>query len=377
MRFQTLIAGILSVGALLASCAAQANIVIGQSAPLTGEAAAVGKGLVLGARIYFEHINATEGGINGHRIVHLVKDDGYKIEGTVKNTNDFMADPRVLALTGYYGTDNVSELFKQNLFGTSSPALVGASTGARLLREPHNPHIFHLRAGYAEEIAAIVRHVAGLGTRRIAVFHEDNPFGDAGVRALEDAASKRNITVVVRAAYEPYTTDVAMAVRDVLDADPDSVVMIAIGAPAAAFIKQYRARGGRGFLFNISTATVEDMTAAIGASGAQGVGISQVFPFPYSATLPLVSEYQALMNRYAKGTPYSYPSMEGFMNAKVLVTALRKAGKQPTRASVRNALQNLGTLNLGGYPITLSADNHIGSRFVELTVVSRSGALMR
>lgn len=377
MRFKNLLAGLISVVAGVASYAAHADVVVAQSAPLTGEAAEVGRGLSLGARIYFEHINATEGGVNGHKIIHLVKDDGYKIEATVSNTKEFIADPKVVALTSYYGTDNVSELFKQSLFDNTPLALVGASTGARLLREPHNPTIFHLRASYADEIDAIVRHVAGLGTKRIAVFYEDNPFGDAGVRALEDAAKKRNIAVAARVSYEPYTTKVDTAVKDVIAADPDTVVMVALTAPAAQFVKQYRAAGGRGFLFNISTANVEGMTKTIGASVAQGVGISQVFPFPYSATLPLVSEYQALMTRYAKGTPYSYPSMEGYMNARVLVAALRKAGKTPGRASVRQALEGLGQMNLGGYPVAFSASNHIGSRFVELTVVSKSGALVR
>jgi ABC-type branched-subunit amino acid transport system substrate-binding protein len=167
------------------------------------------------------------------------------------------------------------------------------------------------------------------------------------------------------------------AVKDVLAADPDSVVMVAISAPAAEFARRYRAAGGRGFLFNISTASVEVITKSVGANVAQGVGISQVFPFPYSATLPLVSEYQTLMQRYAKGVPYSYPSMEGFMNAKVLVAALRKAGKEPTRASVKQSLEGLGQLNLGGYPVSFGSGNHIGSRFVELTVISKTGNLVR
>ncbi|MDB5798847.1 MAG: transporter substrate-binding protein [Paucimonas sp.] len=377
MRIKNLFAVLVSIATGAASFTAHADVVIAQSAPLSGEAADVGNGLALGSRIYFEHVNATEGGVNGHKIIQVVKDDGYKIDATVKNTRDFIADPKVVALTGYYGTDNVSELFKQSLFDNTPLALVGASTGARLLREPLNPNIFHLRASYADEIEAIVRHVDGLGTKRIAVFYEENPFGDAGVRALEDAARKRNIAVAARAPYEPYTTKVDRAVKDVLAVDPDAVVMIALTAPAAEFVKLYRTGGGRGFLFNISTANVEGMTKAIGAKVAQGVGISQVFPFPYSATLPLVAEYQGLMARYAKGTPYSYATMEGFVNAKVLVAALRKAGREPTRASVKQALQGLGQMSLGGYPISFAPNNHVGSRFVELTVVSKSGNLMR
>jgi branched-chain amino acid transport system substrate-binding protein len=363
--------------ALTFASSAYADIVVAQSAPLTGEAGASGRGLVLGAKIYFDHINATEGGVNGQKIVHMVKDDGYQIEGTVRNTREFIADPRVVALTGLYGTDNVTQLFKQGLFDSTPLPIVGVSTGAKLLREPLNPSIFHLRASYVEEVDAIVRHVAGLGTKRIAVVYEDNPFGEAGLRATEDAAKQRGLVLVARATYEQHTTDVRDAVKDVIDSQPDAVILIAITPPAAEFIKQFHAAGGRAYLFGISTASVEGLSKVVSPTALQGLGISQVMPFPYSATLPLVAEYQALMKTYAKGNPYSYTTMEGYMNARVLVMALKKAGATPTRASVRQALEGLGQINLGGYLLNFSPTNHVGSRFVDLTVVSRTGALMR
>lgn len=182
---------------------------------------------------------------------------------------------------------------------------------------------------------------------------------------------------MARASYEPYTTDVRNAVKDVVESTPDAVIMVSITPPTAEFIQQFRAAGGQAFLFCISTANVEGLSKTVDASVLQGVGISQVMPFPYSATLPLVAEYQKLMNTYAKGTPYSYPTMEGFLNAKLLVSALKKAGATPTRASVRQALDNLGQVNLGGYALSFSPSNHIGSHFVDLTVVSRTGKLMR
>lgn len=376
MRLKRCLSFCLGLALTLASHA-YADIVVAQSAPLTGEAGASGRGLVMGAKIYFDHVNATEGGVNGQKIVHLVKDDAYQIEGTVRNTRAFIADPRVLALTGLYGTDNVTELFKQGLFDGTPLPIVGVSTGAKLLREPLNPSIFHLRASYIEEVDAIVRHVAGLGTKRIAVVYEDNPFGEAGLRAAEDAVRKRGLALVARATYEQHTTNVRDAVKDVIDSHPDTVILIAITPPAAEFIKQFHAAGGRAYLFGISTANVEGLSKVVSPTALQGLGISQVMPFPYSATLPLVAEYQALMKTYAKGNPYSYSTMEGYMNARVLVLALKKAGANPTRASVRQALEGLGQINLGGYPLNFSPTNHIGSHFVDLTVVSRTGALMR
>jgi branched-chain amino acid transport system substrate-binding protein len=246
-----------------------------------------------------------------------------------------------------------------------------------LLREPLNPTIFHIRASYAEEISAIVRHVTGLGSKRIAVFYEDSPFGDAGLRAVEDFAKQRKVVLAARASYEERSTDVKNALADVLASQADTVIMIATSAPAAAFIKGYKAAGGHAYLFSISTVSSAELAKAVSAPVLQGLGISQVLPFPFSATLPVVSEYQALMSKYAKGTPYSYSSMEGFINAKVLVAALKKAGKEPTRASVRQALENLGEVNVGGYPVAFSASNHVGSRFVDLTVVGRNGSLLR
>jgi branched-chain amino acid transport system substrate-binding protein len=365
------------VTAAAAPTLAHADIVIAQSAPLTGVAAGAGEGLVLGTKIYFDHIN-DEGGINGQKLIHIVKDDGYKIEDTVKNTTEFLADQKIVALTGYYGTDNVQELFKRGVFDNSPMPLIGVTSGARLLREPMIPNLFHVRASYAEEIEAIVRHVANLGTKRIAVFYEENPFGEAGLRAVEDAAKKRNLALVARASYEPHSTDVANAVKDVIAGNPDTVIMIAISQATAAFVKSYTAAGGRAFMFNISTANLNELLKAIGNPALlNGVGISQVLPYPYSATLPVVNEYQALMAKYAKDKPYSYSSMEGFLNAKVLVAALRKAGGNPSRAAVKQALENLGEFNAGGYPVTFAPGRHVGSKFVDLTVVSRNGKLMR
>lgn len=354
----------------------RADIFVGQSVPLRGDLAPIGQGLSTGVRIVFDQVNA-EGGIHGQKVVQVLKDDADNPEITVSNTRQLLADPRIVALTGYSGTDNVAALFKQSVFDGSPIAIVGVSTGARLLREPLNPTLYHLRASYADEVAAIVRHVTGLGSKRIAVFSEDSPFGDAGLRAIEEAARKRNVIVAARATYDDGSLEVKSAVQDVIAGEPDTVIMVATSMPAAAFVKAYRAAGGHAYLFGISTLSAQELVTHATPAVLQGLGISQVLPFPFSATLPVVSEYQALMSKYAKGTPYSYASMEGFINAKALVAVLRKAGRGPTRASVRKALDSLGELNIGGYPITFSTTNHVGSRFVDLTVVSRSGSLLR
>ena len=114
-----------------------------------------------------------------------------------------------------------------------------------------------------------------------------------------------------------------------------------------------------------------------GLKNAHGLGISQVVPYPYMPTLPVIREYQTLLARHAPGQPVNYTSFEQFLGAKVLVEALRRAGPAPTRAKVIKALESMGNYDLGGVSVGYSPANRVGSRFVEVTVIGSAGKLMR
>src|SRR3954449_11685562 len=87
---------VLGAGAL----PAQADIVIGQVAPLSGVLASTGQQMVLGGKLYFDSVNA-KGGINGQKIRVVVADDAYKVDETVKLTREMAARPEVVALFGF------------------------------------------------------------------------------------------------------------------------------------------------------------------------------------------------------------------------------------------------------------------------------------
>jgi len=112
----------LSLGLL--GCAQAQTIVIGQSAPLSGVLAETGKDMVLGGRIYFEHINS-QGGINGRKIEHVVIDDGYDVERTVSNTKELLDKDGAIALFGYAGTGNIQRLLADKVLARAGVAMVG------------------------------------------------------------------------------------------------------------------------------------------------------------------------------------------------------------------------------------------------------------
>lgn len=353
------------------------DIVIGQVAPLSGVLADTGKDMVLGAKVYFDSVNA-QGGIQGRKIRHVVKDDGYKVDETVRLTREVVDKDGAVALIGFAGTGNVAELLKQKVLENANIALMAPYTGGEVLRTPFNPNIFHIRAGYADEAEGIVNQLVMLNMKRIGVMYQDDPFGKAGLAGVEAALKKRNLELVGTGAYEKNTDNVADAVKAIAAANPQAVVMISVNKSTAAFSKEIRAASTVAQLVNISVVNPKEIVRLIGADHARGIGIAQVMPYPFSSTAAIVKEYQQAMKKHAPaGTELSYTSFEEFIGAKVLVEGLRRAGANPTREKVIRALETLNAFDTGGFTVRFSPDNRIGSRFVEITVLGKDGRLLR
>ena len=365
---------LLAAAALLPARAA--DLVVGQVAPLSGVLASTGAQMVLGGKIYFDWVNA-QGGVHGAMLRQEVLDDGYKVPDTVRLTRELLARPDVVALYGFAGTANITQLLADGVLEQGGAALVAPYTGGESLRSPFNPWIFHVRAGYADEAEHMVQQLTTLGMDRVAVMYQDDGFGKAGLAGVEAALAKRKLKLVASAGYERNTDQVDAAVQAIKTSNAQAVIMIAVNKPAAAFIKRYREAGGGAQLYNISVVDPTELVKLAGLKNAHGLGISQVVPYPYRPQLPVVREYQQLLKKYAPEAEVNYTSFEQFLGAKVLVEALRRAGPAPTRARVLKALESLQGWDLGGVAVSYSPTNRIGSRYVEVTVIGANGRLMK
>ena len=356
--------------------AAQETITIGQVAPLSGVLASTGHQMVLGGKVYFDAVNDA-GGVHGAKIRTLVMDDGYKVDETLRLTKELVARPEVLALFGFAGTANIGKLLEDKVLAEAGIALVAPYTGGELLRKPFNPWIFHVRAGYADETEHMIKQLNTQGLTRVAVLYQNDAFGTAGLAGVESALQRRGRKLVASAGYERNTTDVDAAVKVIRGASPQAVIMVAVNKPAAAFAKQYRAAGGGGQLFNISVVDPAELVKLGGIENVRGLGISQVVPYPYQQTMPVVREFHEAMRKYAPKEEVNYTNFEEYLGAKVLVEALRRAGPKPTRAKVMSALESINNHNLGGVRISYGPKERVGSRFVEVTVIGSQGKLLK
>jgi len=359
----------------VASPAAAAEpIVIGQSVPLSGLQRETGKDLVLGGRIYFDHINS-QGGIRGRKIKLVAMDDGYEVERTANNTNLLLNDSSVVALFGYAGTGNVHKLLTDQVLKRAGIALVGPYTGGESLRTPYNPHIFHIRAGYVDETSAMVKMLTGGGVRRIGVMYQDDPFGKAGLQGVTDALKRLNLEPVVSASYPKNTADVKLAVTTIAAANPQAVILISVNKSSAAFVTLFRELNQGSQIFNVSVVNPTMISHIAGHKATRGFSIAQVIPSPSSTALPVAREYRALLARYGNGAQPSYVSFEEFLAAKTLVEGLRRA-KKPTRAALITALESIYKHDLGGFTVSFGPNNRRGSTLVEMVAISRDGKLI-
>ncbi|WP_373684515.1 ABC transporter substrate-binding protein [Ramlibacter montanisoli] len=317
------------------------------------------------------------GGVHGRRIQHVVADDGYKVDETVRLTRELLQRSDVLSLFGFAGTANIGKLLAEGVLEQGGAALVAPYTGGENLRTPFNPWIFHLRAGYADETEHMVQQVTTLGMRRIAVMYQEDGFGQAGLEGVRAALARRKLPLSVAAGYERNTDKVEEAVKRIMASDAQAIIMISVNKPTAAFVKRYREAGGGAQLYNISVVDPAEIVKLAGLRNAHGLGISQVVPYPYTPRLLAVREYQDLLKRYAPDQQVNYTSFEEFLGAKVLVEGLRRAGPNPTRGKVIEALESMAAFDLGGVTVGYSPQNRVGSRYVEVTVIGSSGKLLK
>ena len=75
--------------------------------------------------------------------------------------------------------------------------------------------------------------------------------------------------------------------------------------------------------------------------------------------------------------PKNYSAMEGFIAAKIMVEAIKRAGKDLTREGLVSALESFTQLDLGGFVISFGAKDRTGNEFVELSIVSKQGKFIR
>jgi ABC-type branched-subunit amino acid transport system substrate-binding protein len=348
------------------------KVVLGQSVALSGPAAQLGIQMRNGIKAYFDFVNE-KGGVHGRKLELVTLDDGYEPSRTAPNTKKLIEENKVFGLIGYVGTPTSAAALP--IFTQAKVPFIGPFTGAELLRQPFNRYIFHVRASYYDETEKIVEQVLSIGGKSIAVFYQDDAYGQAGLKGVEIAMQKRGLKVAALGTVERNTAKVENAVKTINAAKPDAVVMIGAYGACAEFITQMKKAGSPSTFYNVSFVGSKALSDALGKEGV-GVAISQVVPFPWGTAVPVVKEYQALSGK-AGNSDYNFSAIEGFLAAKVFVEGLKRTGRDLNREKFIDAMEKMQDVDIGGFYVSYSPKSHAGSKFVDLTIIARDGKFLR
>jgi branched-chain amino acid transport system substrate-binding protein len=348
------------------------TIVLGESAAFTGPAAQLGIQMNAGTKAYFDRVNA-QGGVHGRKIELKTRDDRYEATLCLENTKKFIEEDKVFALVSYVGTPTT--VAAMPIFTEAKVPLIGPFTGAEALRNPVNRYIFNVRASYYDETEKIVEQLVSTGNHKIAVFYQDDAYGQAGLKGVQIAMDKRNMKIVALGKVERNTVKVEDAVKTINAAEPDGVIMISAYTSIAEFVRQMKKAGSTTQFHNVSFVGSKALADALKDEG-HGVAISQVVPFPWSPSVSIVKEYQEVMTK-AGNTEFNFSSLEGYIVGKVTVEGLKRAGKELTREKLVSALESMNKVDIGDFVVSFSPSNHSGSKFVDLTMIGREGKFLK
>jgi len=363
-----LLAATLAIAGLLAS--ARADITVGQTAGITGPAAGSVKEMTLGAKIYFDDINAS-GGIQGQKISLVSLDDKFDPKLAASNAKKLI-DQGVIALFLTRGTPHTQAVMP--LLAEHKIPLVAPSSGAMVLHKPVNPWLFNVRASYQREAERAIEHLTQIGVTRIAVAQVDDSFGEDAAAGALAGLSKAKLTAVAQVRFNRDKPSMGPVVKQVLAASPQAVLFIGTGDAVSDGMKAVRAAGSTAQLVTLSNNASAGFIKALGPA-ARGVIVSQVFPHERSIAKSIIKEAQ---QGAAKARVELTPSMvEGYAAAKVLVEGLRHAGPKPTRQSLRDALDGMKHFDLGGIDLGYSPADHTGLEYVDLAILDERGKFRR
>jgi branched-chain amino acid transport system substrate-binding protein len=348
-------------------------IVFGQSAAFKGPASALGLGMRDGLMAAFNEANQA-GGVHSRQLRLISYNDGYEPEKAIENTIRLVEADLVFALIGEVGTPTSKAA--QPIATERNIPFIGPFTGAAFLRDPTLQNVVNVRASYGQETEAWVVHLTrNLGLSRIAILYQDDSFGRAGLRGVNEALQKRGMSLVAEGTYKRNTTAIKRALLTIRKGDPEAVVIVGAYKPAAEFIKLAHSVGLDAVFMNISFVGSKALAEELG-DRRQGVLVTQVVPLPEDRSVPLVARYQAALRAANTSAEYGFVSLEGYMAGRLVIETLERVGRTVSRAGFLSAIRSAGDFDIGGIVLSYGPDDNQGMDRVFLTEIQADGSFM-
>jgi ABC-type branched-subunit amino acid transport system substrate-binding protein len=360
------------------------TITIGSHQPLTGVAAPGYDEISPASNAYFQYVNA-HGGVYGRKIVYKVLNDQYDPTITSTDVHQLVLQDNVFAIFDGLGTPTHLAVVKY-LNSSKIPDLFVAS-GCECWNETSTePQTTGWQIDYVREGKILGKYLEQkFKGKKIGYFYQDDEFGQDGVKGLDDEIPKSQ--VVARQSYNPSVTNVAPQVTALKAAGAQVVVSFSVPA-FTALLKL----GMLKLNFNPQLAVSDVGSDPITLSGllesfakqggakvsgnalTQGIITDGYLPSLGSTNNSWIQLFNKIHSTYLKKLPLDGNVAFGIAVAYTFVQAMLKAGRNPTRQDLINAINSGLPQGPSVAPYAYSSSNHDGITGAYIAVI-KNGAL--
>ncbi len=363
----------LALAALLAASAAvsvparAADLNVCVWGTITGPDALV-NGMAYGTRDYFEFLNQTKGGIEGHKVGTLLLDGRYKLDEELKSYRRCVDQENAAYVNGW-STGSVNAL-KDQINQDGVPFMTD-SFASQVLDPVKYPYIFMSGPTYEQQMIIALRDLAKHGGKRVVLFHADNEYGRGPVNVVRQSGiiDKLGLQLVDSIEFRYDAQDLTAQLLRVKSRNPD-LVYIQGSAPNALVMLRDAAKVGLpaklfiGNMYNISPTIPEQLGQA-----AEGFRAIQIYA-QFGADIPAMHDIDAFRakNKIEKQDIYYMKGwLQGLSMAAAIERAIKKSGGtvpsdiKAFRKLVRDEMEGIKGLDDGGITPPLDYADHQGS----------------
>src|SRR5258706_8705549 len=321
------------------------EIKLGASAVLSGPLGAQTAEYGVGSRLYCDSVNAS-GGVHGRKTTYSTLDDGFDVKRAMANTRKLIDEHGVFMIYNNTGTAQTAAILP--LLEESKTIVFSPVTGASIFRDKYSPYVFNVRAGYAAEARRIVSQLKQTGISRVAVFYQDDGLGKTLLGELKNASVAESVPFFADIKLNPSQPDFAAAAEATQKAQPQAVILATAGTTFTSYVSAVLKTTARPGFYGFSLAS-QDIIKRELKEQARGIVLAQIMPSLRNSSVPVVAEYLKLLRERSSEAVPSASQFEGFVQAKLLVVGLRRAGRDLTTETFIKAMESAGDIAFGRF----------------------------
>jgi branched-chain amino acid transport system substrate-binding protein len=347
------------------------TITIGSHQPLTGIAAPGYDEIAPASNAYFQYVNA-HGGIYGRKIVYKYLNDQYNPSITTTVVHQLVLQDNVYAIFNGLGTP--THLAVAPFLNSEKVPDVFVASGCECWNAPSTlPYTFGWQLDYVREGKILGHYIEQhFANDKIAFFYQDDEFGGDGVKGLEYEIPAKQI--VAKESYDPSNIKIGPQVAALKASGAQIVVSFSV--PAFTALLQLNMLGLKYSPQHLVVSdvgsdpiTLAGLLEAFAKQGGatvsgnaltQGIITDGYLPSLGDTSNSWIQLLTKVHTGYDAKAPMDGNVAYGIAVAYTFVSAMFKAGRNPTRQDLLNAINGGLPQGFSVAPFAYSATDHNG-----------------